>query len=115
MNYSVVITDQAGADIRSIYNYIAYSLLSIQNAINQVNRIEQQIYSLDEFPRRYPKANNLNILGNLNIEDIENLRYMTVDKYYVFYQVFSNNFEVHITRVVYSRYDISNVLNRSND
>ena len=53
MIYNIEITDQANHDIRSIYEYIAYELLSPTNASGQLDRIQKCIMSLDYMPERY--------------------------------------------------------------
>ena len=46
--YSVEITDQADADLRGIFEYIAYELQSVQNAAAQLSRLERGIDSLSQ-------------------------------------------------------------------
>ncbi|MEE0410588.1 MAG: type II toxin-antitoxin system RelE/ParE family toxin, partial [Clostridia bacterium] len=53
MSYSVKITNEANNDLRSIYEYIAFELKSIENAIGQLERLEQSILKLSEMPERY--------------------------------------------------------------
>ena len=45
--YSVNISDVALADMESIYNYIAKTLLAPESALRQYNRIANAILSLD--------------------------------------------------------------------
>ncbi len=40
MIYAVITTDQADADLRGIYEYIAFELLSPDNAARQLGRLE---------------------------------------------------------------------------
>ena len=42
MKYEVFTTEQATADLRAIFEYIAYDLLAGQNALNQLDRLEQE-------------------------------------------------------------------------
>ncbi len=53
MSYDVRISAQAEEDLRGIFSYIAYDLLSPQNALGQLERLEKSIYSLDEMPERF--------------------------------------------------------------
>ena len=39
MKYEVFTTEQAAADLRAIFEYIAYNLLAGQNALNQLDRL----------------------------------------------------------------------------
>lgn len=54
MSYAVEISDAAQSDIREIFRYIALALRSGINASGQIQRIEDEIYSLSEMPERYP-------------------------------------------------------------
>lgn len=99
MKYEVVTTAQAAADLRAIFEYIAYELLAGENAIKQLDRLEEAILSLDEMPERY------------HLYDKEpwrerNLRIMPVDNYLVFYIPQDDDKTVTIIRVMYGRRDI---------
>ena len=50
--YQVNITPKAKDDMEEIYNYIAYSLLAPQAAMNQYNNIADAILSLSTMPER---------------------------------------------------------------
>ena len=50
MIYEVIITKQADADLRGIYEYITFELLSPDNAAGQLERLEKRIMALEEFP-----------------------------------------------------------------
>ena len=43
MKYEVMITSQAVADLRTVFDYIAYELLAGQTALNQLDRLEKAI------------------------------------------------------------------------
>ena len=45
MTYEVVTTDQADADLRGIFEYIAFDLQSPENASGQLDRLEDGIIS----------------------------------------------------------------------
>lgn len=99
MKYEVFTTEQAATDLRAIFEYIAYELLAGENAIKQLNRLEEAILSLDEMPERY------------HLYDKEpwrerNLRIMPVDNYLVFYIPQDDDKTVTIIRVMYGRRDI---------
>ena len=53
MIYEVITTDQADADLRGIYEYIAFELLSPDNAAEQLERLEEHIIGLEEFPEKF--------------------------------------------------------------
>jgi len=53
MKYKIEITKQADADLRGIYEYIAFTLYEPEVAAGQLDRIESAIMSLDEIPERF--------------------------------------------------------------
>ena len=55
MIYEVEVSEQADSDLREIFEYIAFELQSPQNASGQLDRLEEQILSLDTMPERYRK------------------------------------------------------------
>ena len=99
MKYEVFTTEQATADLRAIFEYIAYDLLAGQNALNQLDRLEQAILSLDEMPEWYH-------LYDKEPWKERNLRIMPVDNYLVFYIPHSEEKTVTVIRVMYGRRDI---------
>ncbi len=103
MSYRVKISDQAKADLRGIYSYIAVDLQSPQIAAGQIERIERGIYSLDEMPyrfRAYPKEPWYS----------RGLRVLSVDHYLILYMPDQNTETVSVVRIVYSMRDIDQVL-----
>ena len=55
MIYEVEVSEQADRDLREIFEYIAFELQSPENEIGQLDRLEEQILSLDAMPKRYRK------------------------------------------------------------
>ena len=103
MTYDVQITLQAEYDLRSIFEYIAYELQSVQNAIGQLRRLEQSIDSLNQTPERfriYPKEPWRS----------RGLRVMPVDHYLVFYVPNPASGMVSIVRVLYGGRNIEQQL-----
>ncbi len=103
MIYEIKITDQADRDIRDIYEYIAYELLSPENASGQLDRIEKCIMSLDTMPERFRfydrepwKSRGLHIVA--------------VDNYCLLYIVDNGDMTVSIMRVMYGGRDIDTQL-----
>ena len=57
MSYAIQMTEKAKNDLNDIFSYIAFQipqLNSLQNAEQQILRLEKGIYSLDELPSRFP-------------------------------------------------------------
>ncbi|MBR1731966.1 MAG: type II toxin-antitoxin system RelE/ParE family toxin [Ruminococcus sp.] len=97
MNYIVNISDQADKDIRSIFEYIAVSLMSPENAVAQLSRLEERIGKLEQLPKRFPIYKN-------------DIHMMPVDNYLVFYSVYDISNTVAVLRVMYGRRDIDKKL-----
>ena len=97
MIYSVNISAQADKDFRAIYEYIALTLMSPENANAQLSRLEDRINKLDNLPKRFPKYKN-------------EIRFMPVDNYLVFYTVEDVSKNVSVLRVMYGKRNIENTL-----
>ena len=103
MNYSVQITSRAETDLREIYENIAYELLSPPTAARQLQRLEEEILSLDQMPNRYPAYPD-------EPWHSRGLRVMSVDNYLVFYIPDAAAQTVTIIRVMYGSRDIGSQL-----
>lgn len=95
--YTVEITKAVLQDMEDIYNYIALELLSPDAAMEQYNRIADEILTLDIFPQR-------NRIMDSEPERRMELRRMFVDNYTVFYTI--RGYRVIVTDVLYSASDI---------
>lgn len=104
MTYSVKISNQAEDDLRAIYEYIAFELLSTQNAGAQINRLESNILKLKEMPERFS-------LYEKEPWKSRGLRVMPVDNYLVFYIPDKTLETVTIIRVMYGGRDTEKQLN----
>ena len=104
MIYGVEVSEQADSDLREIFEYIAFELQSPQNASGQLDRLEEQILSLDTMPERYRKYEK-------EPWKSRGLRVLPVDNYVVLYIPDSNKKVVTILRVMYAGRDIYNQLN----
>lgn len=71
--------------------------MSPENADAQLSRLEDRINKLDNLPKRFPKYKN-------------DIRFMPVDNYLVFYTVDDNSKDVYVLRVMYGKRDIENTL-----
>lgn len=105
MIYKVEISKQAGADLRGIYEYIAFELQSPENASGQMDRLEECILSLDQMPERFREYDK-------EPWKSRGLRKVPVDNYLVFYIPDKNTKIVTVTRVMYNRRDVGTQLNR---
>ena len=99
MSYTVEMTDRARADLRGIYEYIAFALQSRINADRQLDRIEREILSLSDMPERYKAL-------DLGFEAAKTVRMTAVDRYFVIYHVAKERGAVQILRILYGGRDI---------
>ncbi|MBD5445373.1 MAG: type II toxin-antitoxin system RelE/ParE family toxin [Lachnospiraceae bacterium] len=103
MIYKIIITEQADADLRGLYEHIAFELLSPDNAAGQLRRIEEHIMMLEEFPEKFRTYEKEPWRS-------KGLRVMPVDNYLVFYISDKDSRIVTILRVIYAGRDIDNQL-----
>lgn len=103
MIYDVITTDQADADLRGIYEYIAFGLLSPDNAAGQLRRLEEHIVGLEEFPEKFRHYEK-------EPWHSRGLRVMPVDNYLVFYIPDKDAGIVTIVRVMYDGRDVDSRL-----
>lgn len=92
-NYNVIVTERALAHIDGIYSYIAFELESPLNALRQIERIKEKIYSLDTLPKRCRIFSRKLYRGR-------DLRRLLVDNYSIYYYI--DDTDVVITNVLYS-------------
>lgn len=86
------------ADLRGIYEYIAFELLSPDNAAGQLDRLEKNITGLGDFPEKFR-------LYEKEPWRSRGLRVMPVDNYLVFYFPDRDAGIVTVIRVVYAGRD----------
>ena len=104
MIYEAEVSQQADSDLRGIFEYIAFELQALENASGQLDRLEEQILSLDTIPERYRKYEK-------EPWKTRGLRVLPVDNYVVLYIPDSDKKVVTILRVMYAGRDIDNQLN----
>ena len=98
MIYDVVFTEKAAADLRGIYEYIAFELLEPEYAAGQIARIEQKIMQLEKFPEKFKQC-------EIEPWKSRNMRITSVDNYVIFYTPIKEKFQVVINRIMYSGRD----------
>ena len=103
MIFKVEIATQAKADLRGIYEYITFTLLSPQNAARQLDRLEKAIISLDNMPMRFRRYET-------EPWHSRGLRIMPVDNFVVLYIPNEETGIVTVIRVMYGGRDIDEQL-----
>ena len=104
MIYEIEVSEQADSDLRGIFEYIAFELQALENASGQLDRLEEQILSLDTIPERYRKYEK-------EPWKTRGLRVLPVDNYVILYIPDSDKKVVTILRVMYAGRDVDNQLN----
>ena len=103
MVYEVTTTEQADSDLRGIYEYIAFELLSPENAAGQLDRLEEHIIGLETFPEKFRAYEK-------EPWKSRGLRVMPVDHYLVFYIPDNDTRTVTVIRVMYEGRDVDTQL-----
>ena len=98
MIFEIEISEQADADLRGIFEYIAFELQSPENASGQLDRLEESIMSLDQMLERFREYEN-------EPWHSRGLRLMSVDNYCVLYISNKEDAVVTIIRVMYGGRD----------
>ena len=108
MSWRAVYSDQAKQDLRSIYEYIAFSLLEKGTASQLYKEIVTEINSLDMMPKRYPLYHDepWHSLG---------VHYLSVKDYLIFYHVDDDNEVVSIVRIGYGGQEIGRFLSEASE
>ena len=101
--YDVTFTEQAENDLRGIFEYIAFDLLSPENAAGQLDRIEEKILSLGEYPEKFRQYER-------EPWKSRNTRVVPVDNYVIFYIPDKTKKLVTVIRVMYSGRDVDKQL-----
>jgi len=105
MKYKIVLTEQAGTDLRGIYEYIAFTLLELEIAAGQLDRIEKGILSLEEMPERFKVFEKEPWYSR-------GLCQMPGDNFIVFYIPKAEDKTVTIIRIMYGKRDIDEQLKK---
>ncbi len=105
MIFEIEVSEQADADLRGIYEYIAFELQSPDNAIGQSAQLEESIMSLEQMPERFHRYEK-------EPWKSRGLRMMPVDNYYVLYIPDMKQDKVSIVRVMYGGRDIDSQLRK---
>lgn len=103
MIYQVSITEQADTDLRGVYEHIAFELLSPDNAAGQLDRLEEHIIGLENFPEKFR-------VYEKEPWHSRGLRVMPVDNYLVFYIPDNETRLVTVIRVMYAGRDVDDQL-----
>ncbi len=104
--WHLVYTEQAEQDVRSIYEYIAFTLLAPETAKNQTVRIMDAIANLNHMPFRHPHYEK-------EPWKSKGLRVLPVDNYLVFYLAVESRKTVAVIRIMYGGRNVEKQLSRT--
>ena len=102
MKFQIEISEQADADLRGIFAYIAIKFRSVQNAAGQLEPLEQAILTMPERYRAYAWESWRG----------RGLRVMPVDNYLVFYIPDAGMQAVKVIRVMYGGRNVDEQLEK---
>ena len=105
MIYSVKISEKAESDLKEIFEYVAFELLSVQTAFDLLERLEKSILNLNQMPNRH-------IAYEKEPWKSRGLRIIPVGNYIVLYIVDEESAVVNIVRVMYGGREIEAQLNK---
>lgn len=103
--YSVKISEKAESDLKEIFEYVAFELLSVQTAFDLLERLEKSILNLNQMPNRHR-------IYEKEPWKTRELRIMPVENYIVLYIVDEESAVVNIVRVMYGGREIEAQLNK---
>ena len=104
----VVYTFTARQDLRSIYEYISFTLLAPDAARNTTDRIMAAVRSLESMPERNP-------LYREEPWHSQGVRFIPVRNYLVFYTISTEIDTVSVARIMYGAMDISRQLEETTE
>ncbi len=99
MSWNVIYTEQAERDLRDIFEYIAFNLLVLDTAKEQIRRIINNIAELDEMPFRHA-------LYKKEPWHSKGLRVLPIDNYIAFYLPIKVNKTVAIIRIMHGSREV---------
>lgn len=104
MEYNVLLTEHARDDLKSIYEYIAFDLLSPDAASSLIKGILATSKGLNSFPNRNP-------LFHEEPWKSTEVRFVPYKNYIIFYKVDDTYKTVTVARIMFGGRDITNQLN----
>lgn len=94
--YEVKITTQAQEQMVEIIDYISYELFAPDAANNLLDKLEENILSLSEFPERYQ-------LIEKEPWRTEGIRKIVVNNFFIYYWIDKAEKKVQVTAVIYEK------------
>lgn len=106
MEYNVLLTEHSRDDLKNIYEYIAFELLSPNAASDMVKGILASSKGLNTFPDRNP------LYHEEPWKSLE-VHFIPYKNYIIFYKFNSANKTVTVVRIMYGGRDVSKQLDQA--
>lgn len=103
--FDVRISEQADNDLRNIFEHIAFELLAPENAVRQLDRLEEAIDRLNYMPEKFRRYEREPWRGR-------GLRVFPIDNYLVFYIPDMEAKIITVIRVMYGGRNVDKELKR---
>ena len=106
--YEIIYLPTARKQLEDIVDYLASELNAPDAALDFIDEVEAAAKSLAEMPYRHP-------IYHTSFAVLEEVRWLPVKNYIVFYKVFEEEKTVEIRRVLHQLQDVENRLNHSKE
>lgn len=106
MSYTINLTAPALLDIQKALTYITLNLQNKTAADNLYITINSKINNLPNFPNKYPHVNDPKLL-------YQQICYIPVDNYLIFYSVNESEQQIQILRFLYAKSNWLAILKRN--
>lgn len=106
MSYTINLTAPALLDIQKALTYITLNLQNKTAADNLYITINSKINNLPNFPNKYPLVTDPKLL-------YQQIRYIPVDNYLIFYSVNESEQQIQILRFLYAKSNWLAILKRN--
>jgi len=103
MEYNLVISEAAEADLDGIADYISYELKEPITALKQLERIQEAMATLEELPECHSLVQDKYLAA-------KGIRKLPIDNYLIFYTVNKSTNTVSIVRILHGRRDWESIL-----
>ena len=106
--YEIIYLPTARKQLEDIVDYIAVGLAAPDAAHDFIDEVDKAAKSLAEMPYRHP-------IYHTSFALLEEVRWISVKNYNVFYKIFEEEKTVEIRRVLHQLQDSENILHQSKE
>jgi len=106
--HEVIYLPTARRQLEGIVDYLAFELNAADAALDFIDKVDTVAKSLAEMPYRHP-------IYHTSFAVLEEVRWISVKNYNVFYKIFEEEKTVEICRALHQFQDVENRLNHSKE